>query len=141
MSQQEDDLRALAKIMDFLRAMSIVLVVINIYWFCPELHPSQPDGFFSTVNRVLGGFDRSCHLFHSAIHGQMVRPSTPRPVVPWHKGSEERGYYMAHYLDILRHGIDSVLPAEVPLHLIYNVYCRRLHLSAYVGQPDKPTPE
>ena len=65
MSQQEDDLRALAKIMDFLRAMSIVLVVINIYWFCPELHPSQPDGFFSTVNRVLGGFDRSCHLFHS----------------------------------------------------------------------------
>ena len=65
MSQQEDDLRALAKIMDFLRAMSIVLVVINIYWFCPELHPSQPDGFFSTVNKVLDGFDRSCHLFHS----------------------------------------------------------------------------
>ena len=30
MSQQEDDLRALAKIMDFLRAISIVLVVINI---------------------------------------------------------------------------------------------------------------
>ena len=27
MSQQEDDLRALAKIMDFLRAVSIILVV------------------------------------------------------------------------------------------------------------------
>lgn len=33
MSQQEDDLRALAKIMDFLRAVSIVLVVANLYWF------------------------------------------------------------------------------------------------------------
>ena len=32
MSQQEDDLRALAKIMDFLRAVSIILVVMNVYW-------------------------------------------------------------------------------------------------------------
>ena len=30
MSQQEDDLRALAKIMDFLRAVSIILVVMNV---------------------------------------------------------------------------------------------------------------
>ena len=29
MSQQEDDLRALAKIMDFLRAVSIILVVLS----------------------------------------------------------------------------------------------------------------
>ena len=65
MSQQEDDLRALAKIMDFLRATSIVLVIINIYWFCPELHPSNPDGFFTVIDKVLNGFDRSCHLFRS----------------------------------------------------------------------------
>lgn len=65
MSQQEDDLRALAKIMDFLRATSIVLVIINIYWFCPELHPTNPDGFFTVVDKVLNGFDRSCHLFRS----------------------------------------------------------------------------
>ena len=32
--QQEDDLRALAKIMDFLRAVSIILVVMNVYWYC-----------------------------------------------------------------------------------------------------------
>lgn len=56
MSQHEDDLRALAKIMDFLRATSIVLVIINIYWFCPELHPTNPDGFFTVVDRVLNGF-------------------------------------------------------------------------------------
>lgn len=38
---QEDDLRALAKIMDFLRAVSIILVVMNVYliisaiWYRP----------------------------------------------------------------------------------------------------------
>lgn len=32
--QQEDDLRGLAKTMDFMRALSILFVVINIYWFC-----------------------------------------------------------------------------------------------------------
>lgn len=36
MSQQENDLRALAKIMDFLRAVSIILVVMNVYRFCYE---------------------------------------------------------------------------------------------------------
>ena len=51
--------------MDFLRATSIVLVIINIYWFCPELHPTNPDGFFTVVDKVLNGFDRSCHMFHS----------------------------------------------------------------------------
>ena len=36
MSQQEDDLRALAKIMDLLRAVSSLLVVIHLYWYCYE---------------------------------------------------------------------------------------------------------
>ncbi len=30
--QQEDDLRGLAKVMDFMRALSILFVVIHIYW-------------------------------------------------------------------------------------------------------------
>lgn len=32
--QQDDDLRGLAKVMDFMRALSILFVGINIYWFC-----------------------------------------------------------------------------------------------------------
>ena len=32
--QQEDDLRGLAKVMDFMRAVSIILVVMNVYWYC-----------------------------------------------------------------------------------------------------------
>lgn len=33
--QNEDDLRGLAKVMDFMRAISILFVVINIYWCAP----------------------------------------------------------------------------------------------------------
>ena len=32
--QQEDDLRGLAKVMEFMRAISIVFIVIHVYWFC-----------------------------------------------------------------------------------------------------------
>ena len=32
--QQEDDLRGLARVMDFMRAISILFTVINVYWFC-----------------------------------------------------------------------------------------------------------
>lgn len=32
--QQEDDLRGLAKVMDFMRTVSIILAVMNIYWYC-----------------------------------------------------------------------------------------------------------
>jgi len=31
---QEDDVRALAKIMAFMRAVSIFLLVMHLYWFC-----------------------------------------------------------------------------------------------------------
>ena len=34
--QNEDDLRGLAKVMDFMRALSILFVVINIYCFAME---------------------------------------------------------------------------------------------------------
>lgn len=41
MSQQEDDLRSLAKIMDLLRGVGFLLVACNIYWFCQPLLPLQ----------------------------------------------------------------------------------------------------
>ena len=34
--QQEDDLRALAKIVAFILAVGIICIVTNIYWFCYE---------------------------------------------------------------------------------------------------------
>lgn len=32
--QNEDDLRGLAKIMDFMRAISVLFLFIHVYWFC-----------------------------------------------------------------------------------------------------------
>ena len=34
--QNEDDVRSLAKIIELLRAVSILIAIIHIYWFCYE---------------------------------------------------------------------------------------------------------
>ena len=62
MSQQEDDLRALAKIMDFLRAVSIILVVMNVYWFCYEAIRLWGIDI-GVVDRILVNFNRTAGLF------------------------------------------------------------------------------
>ena len=37
--QNEDDLRGLAKVMQFMRAVSILMIVIHLYWYCfPLIH-------------------------------------------------------------------------------------------------------
>ena len=67
MSQQEDDLRALAKIMDFLRAVSIILVVIHINWYCYEA--IQLWGInIGVVDRMLMNFQRTAGLFGAIIY-------------------------------------------------------------------------
>ena len=67
MSQQEDDLRALAKIMDLLRAVSIILVVIHIYWYCYEA--IQLWGInIGVVDRMLMNFQRTAGLFGCIIY-------------------------------------------------------------------------
>lgn len=64
--QQEDDLRALAKIMDFLRAVSILLVIMNIYWYCYEA--VRYFGLdMSVVDRILMNFQRTAGLFSSTL--------------------------------------------------------------------------
>lgn len=64
--QQEDDLRALAKIMDFMRAISIIFVVINIYWYCYEA--IQLWGInIGVVDKMLMNFQRTAGLFSSIV--------------------------------------------------------------------------
>ena len=67
MSQQEDDLRALAKIMDFIRAVSIILVVIHLYWYCYEAVRLWGIGI-GVVDRILMNFDRTAGLFHHILY-------------------------------------------------------------------------
>ncbi len=63
MSQQEDDLRSLAKIMDMLRGISLILVVANIYWFCQSLIGGWR--FHSETMKVLGNLNEAGGLFNN----------------------------------------------------------------------------
>ena len=64
--QQEDDLRALAKIMDFMRAVSILFVIINIYWFCYEAMSTWGINI-GVVDKILMNFNRTMGLFGSIV--------------------------------------------------------------------------
>ena len=70
MSQQEDDLRALAKIMDFLRAVSILFVVINIYWYCYEAIRLWGVNI-GVVDKILMNFNRTAGLFGCIIYTKL----------------------------------------------------------------------
>ena len=67
---QEDDLRALAKIMDFLRAVSIILVVMNVYWYCYEAVRLWGVDI-GVVDRILMNFNRTARLFHSILYTKL----------------------------------------------------------------------
>lgn len=64
--QQEDDLRGLAKVMDFMRALSILFVVINIYWFCYQQMVNWGINI-GVVDKILVNFDRTAGLFHNIL--------------------------------------------------------------------------
>ena len=70
MSQQEDDLRALAKIMDFLRAVSIILAIMNVYWYCYEAMRMW-GVTIGVVDRILINFNRTGGLFHSILYTKL----------------------------------------------------------------------
>ena len=63
---QEDDLRALGKIMDFMRALSVIFLLINAYWFCYEAFFTW--GFtLAIVDKILMNFQRTTNLFSSIL--------------------------------------------------------------------------
>jgi hypothetical protein len=68
--QQEDDLRGLAKVMEFMRAISIIFVVINIYWFCYfALH--EWGIIIGVVDKILLNFDRTAGLFGNILYTKL----------------------------------------------------------------------
>ncbi|MFC2658959.1 MAG: YWFCY domain-containing protein, partial [Segatella sp.] len=70
MSQQEDDLRALAKIMDFLRAVSIILVVAHLYWYCYEAIKLWGLNI-GVADRILMNFHRTAGLFGNMLYTKL----------------------------------------------------------------------
>ncbi|MDH6355858.1 hypothetical protein M2132_002208 [Dysgonomonas sp. PH5-45] len=68
--QQEDDLRGLAKVMEFMRAISIIFVVINIYWFC--YFALREWGInIGVVDKILLNFDRTAGLFGNILYTKL----------------------------------------------------------------------
>ena len=68
--QNEDDLRGLAKVMDFMRAISILFVVINIYWFCYQSF-REWDINIGVVDKILLNFQRTAGLFSNILYTKL----------------------------------------------------------------------
>ncbi|MET3535869.1 conjugal transfer protein MobC [Chryseobacterium limigenitum] len=68
--QGEDDLRGLAKIMAFMRTVSVILVLMHLYWYCYSFFNDQ--GWSSElVNKILQNFDRTAGLFSRPLYSKL----------------------------------------------------------------------
>ncbi|MGV0847922.1 conjugal transfer protein MobC [Empedobacter falsenii] len=65
--QGEDDLRGLAKIMAFMRAVSILLVLMHLYWFCYDFF-IENGWTLEIINKILGNFNRTAGLFEHILY-------------------------------------------------------------------------
>ena len=69
--QQEDDLRALAKIMEFGRAVSIFLLVVHVYVYC---YPSITAWHLNleVIDRILVNFNNTTGIFNCILWSKLV---------------------------------------------------------------------
>lgn len=68
--QGEDDLRGLAKIMAFMRAVSILVVLMHFYWYCYQFFLAR-GWTLKTINTILVGFDRTVGLFSNVLYTKL----------------------------------------------------------------------
>ena len=69
--QQEDDLRALSKIMEFGRAVSIFLLVVHVYVYC---YPSITAWHLSleVIDRILVNFNNTTGIFNCILWSKLL---------------------------------------------------------------------
>ena len=65
--QNDDDLRALAKIMAFMRAVSILIVLMHLYWYCYGFFQGEK-WILAVVDRILTNFQRTAGLFSHPLY-------------------------------------------------------------------------
>ena len=106
--QQEDDLRALAKIMEFGRAVSIFLLVVHVYVYC---YPSIASWNLNleVIDKIIMNFNNTTGIFNCVLWSKLAailllavsclgtkgvkgekitRPTPPRPYwFSWPRGS------------------------------------------------------
>jgi hypothetical protein len=68
--QGEDDLRGLAKIMAFMRAVSILLVLMHFYWFCYRVFFDK-GWTLQLINSILSGFQQKAGLFSELLYTKL----------------------------------------------------------------------
>ncbi|MDR4951224.1 conjugal transfer protein MobC [Chryseobacterium sp. ES2] len=68
--QGEDDLRGLAKIMAFMRAVSIILILMHLYWFCYGFFAHQ-QWTLELINKILYNFNKTAGLFSQPIYSKL----------------------------------------------------------------------
>ena len=67
---QEDDLRALGKVMDFMRGISVIFLLINCYWFCYEAFHVW-GVTLGIIDKILMNFQRTTGLFSSILWSKL----------------------------------------------------------------------
>lgn len=65
--QNEDDLRGLAKVIDFMRAISILFLLVHTYWYCYPFFQEQKITL-SIVDKILLNFQRTTGLFSCILY-------------------------------------------------------------------------
>jgi hypothetical protein len=68
--QGEDDVRALAKIMAFMRAVSILLLVMHLYWYCYSFFLDK-GWTHEIIGKILTGFNRTAGLFSHPLYSKV----------------------------------------------------------------------
>lgn len=106
--QNEDDLRGLAKVMEFMRAISILFVVINIYWFCYQSFREWGINI-GVVDRILLGFKRTAGLFSSIFWTKLFAVLFLCPFLFGDKGREGAEDHLAQDNPLWRDGLVAIL--------------------------------
>ncbi|MCX2679634.1 YWFCY domain-containing protein [Galbibacter sp. EGI 63066] len=65
--QGEDDLRGLAKIMAFMRAVSILIMLMHFYWFCYGFF-AERGWTLELIGKILTNFNRTARLFSHTLY-------------------------------------------------------------------------
>lgn len=65
--QGEDDIRGLAKIMAFMRSVSILILLMHFYWFCYGWFLAK-GWTLNLVNKILSDFQRTAGLFSNGLY-------------------------------------------------------------------------
>ncbi len=68
--QGEDDVRGLAKIMAFMRAVSIIMVLMHLYWFCYSAF-AERGWILEVINKILANFNRTANLFANLLYSKI----------------------------------------------------------------------